>query len=280
MSLFDRTVAIVTGAGNGIGRATARALAREGARVVVCDLGCDREGRGQDPAIAERVAAEIREEGGEAATFTGSVATPEGARDAVARAVEAFGGLDVLVCATGIRRDQALGRVDPEAWRAVLDAHAGATLWCVQAAVPALRERGGGAIVTTTSLGALLGNHGQAATTAASASVLALTRTLAIELQRLSIRVNAVAPLAKTRLTEDLPMYEAVTSMTPAHAAAAYVFLASPLARDLSGQVLAVAGAKLAAYRMTESAGRFKDADGGVWSAAEIAEHWASIVKA
>ncbi len=279
MGLFDDKVAVVTGGGNGIGRAVALALAREGARVVVCDVGCDREGRGADQAVADAVASEIRATGGEARPSHESVATLDGARAAIAGALEAYGALDVLVCAAGIARDQPLGHVEPDDWRAVLDAHLSSTLFCVQAAVSPLRERGGGSIVTTTSLGGLLGNHGQVAATAAAAAVFALTRTTAIELQRHGIRVNAVAPIAKTRMTEDLPMFESVTSMTAEHAAAAYVFLASHLAKDVNGHVLAVAGAKLSAYRLAASTGRFKEAGDGVWTPGEIAEHWASIVK-
>jgi NAD(P)-dependent dehydrogenase (short-subunit alcohol dehydrogenase family) len=106
-----------------------------------------------------------------------------------------------------------------------------------------------------------------------------LTRTASIELQRFGIRVNAVAPLARTRLTEDLPMFQKVESLTPEHVAPAYLFLASDLCGDLTGQVLAVAGGKLSAYRLVESPGQYKETAGGRWQAEEIAEHWEIIAK-
>src|SRR5690606_8967777 len=130
-----------------------------------------------------------------------------------------------------------------------------------------------------TSVSGMLGNFGQSNYSAAKAGIYGLTRTASIELQRAQIRVNAVAPIAKTRMTEDLPMFSKVESMTPAHVAPVHLFLASDLARDITGQVVSVAGGKLSIYKVVESAGRFKEADDGIWQAAEIAEHFQSLSK-
>jgi len=280
MGLLDAKVAIVTGAGGGIGRATALAFAREGASVVVNDLGGARDGTGSDTSAAEGVAAEIRAAGGKALANDDSVATLEGARRIIQAAVSEFGRLDVLLNNAGILRDKTLLKMDEEMWDAVISVHLKGTFLCSQAAAGQMRAQGSsGSIINTTSVSGMLGNFGQANYSAAKAGIYGLTRTASIELQRHGIRVNAVAPIAKTRMTEDLPMFEKVESMTPEHIAPAHVFLASDLASEVTGSVLSVAGGKMSIYKVVESAGKFKDADGGVWTAQEIAEHWEAISK-
>lgn len=280
MGLLEGKVAVVTGSGGGIGRAVALAFAREGARVVVNDVGGARDGTGGDETAAGRVVAEIRAAGGEATASTDSVATGEGARSIVATAVNAFGRLDVLVNNAGILRDRTLLKLDEEMWDTVLAVHLKGTFLCTQAAALQLRAQGSpGSIINTTSVSGMLGNFGQANYSAAKAGIYGLTRTASIELQRYGIRVNAVAPLAKTRMTEDLPMFAKVETMTAEHVAPAHVFLASDLASEISGAVLAVAGGKLSVYKVVESPGRFKTEQGGVWTADEIAEHWHAISK-
>jgi NAD(P)-dependent dehydrogenase (short-subunit alcohol dehydrogenase family) len=126
----------------------------------------------------------------------------------------------------------------------------------------------------------MLGNFGQANYSAAKAGIYGLTRTASIELQRYGIRVNAVAPIAKTRMTEDLPMFEKIDdSLSPEHIAPAHVFLASDLSKDVSGSVLAVAGARISVYKAVESAGKYKDSERGPWTPQEIAEHFEAISK-
>lgn len=277
MGLLDGKVSVITGAGNGIGRATALLFAREGAAVVVNDVGGPRDGSQTDPALADAVAREIVESGGRAVASHDSVATSEGAGKIMERALEAFGRLDVLVNNAGILRDKTLLKMDRERWDAVLDVHLTGTFLCIQAAVPHLRRSGGGRIVNTTSVSGLLGNFGQANYSAAKAGIYGLTRTASIELQRYGITVNAVAPIAKTRMTEDLPMFEKLSTLTPEHVAPAHLFFASELCGERSGEVLSVAGGKMSIYKVVESLGRFKEGDHGVWTAAEIAEHWAAI---
>ncbi|GMV16729.1 MAG: SDR family NAD(P)-dependent oxidoreductase [Polyangiaceae bacterium] len=280
MKLLDGKVAIVTGAGGGIGRATALLLAREGAKVVVNDVGGARDGSGESASPAETVVAEIRGLGGQAVASPQSVATRAGAEQIIATAVKEFGRVDVLVNNAGILRDKTLLKMDDEMWDAVIGVHLKGTFLCTQAAVAQMRAQGSpGSVVNTTSVSGMLGNFGQANYSAAKAGIYGFTRTASIELQRYGIRVNAVAPIAKTRMTEDLPMFEKIQSMTPEHVAPAHLFLASELSGDLTGAVLSVAGGKLSVYKVVESAGKFKDSDQGVWTAREIADHWEVISK-
>ena len=280
MGLLDGKVAIVTGAGGGIGREEALLFAREGAKVLVNDLGGARDGTGSAEDAASKVAAEIRAAGGDAAPSFDSVATPEGAAKIVAAAVSAFGRVDVLVNNAGILRDKTLLKMDEAMWDAVVAVHLKGTFLCTQAAAKQMvAQGGGGRIVNTTSVSGMMGNFGQANYAAAKAGIYGFTRTAAIELQKQRITVNAVAPIAKTRMTEDLPMFQTTAdSLTPAHIAPAALFLASDLCGDRTGHVLAVAGAQMYIYKVVQSAGKFKD-ENGVWTAQEIADNWNAIAK-
>lgn len=280
MGLLENQVAIVTGAGGGIGAATAELLASEGARVLVNDVGGARDGRGADQSAAEQVVARITQAGGVAAANHDSVATPEGAQAIIQSAVKHFGRVDILVNNAGILRDKTLLKLEEPDWDAVLDVHLKGSFLCTQAAARQLRSQdSGGSIINTTSVSGMIGNFGQTNYSAAKAGIYGLTRTASIELQRFGIRVNAIAPLAKTRMTEDLPMFAKVDSMTPAHVAPVHLFLASDLSKDITGQVISVAGGKLSIYKVVESQGRFKEGDSGIWSAEEIAEHFQAISK-
>ncbi|WP_437626322.1 SDR family NAD(P)-dependent oxidoreductase [Sorangium sp. So ce1151] len=280
MGLLDGKVAIITGAGGGIGREEALLFAREGAKVIVNDLGGARDGSGSSDAMAAQVAEEIRAAGGQAAPSFDSVTTPEGAAGIVKAAVDAFGRVDILVNNAGILRDKTLLKMDEGMWDAVVAVHLKGTFLCTQAAAKQMiAQGGGGRIVNTTSVSGMLGNFGQANYAAAKAGIYGLTRTAAIELQKQRITVNAVAPIAKTRMTEDLPMFQSAgDTLTPAHVAPAALFLASDLCADRTGNVLAVAGAQMYIYKVVQSPGKFKD-EGGIWTAQEIADHWDAINK-
>jgi NAD(P)-dependent dehydrogenase (short-subunit alcohol dehydrogenase family) len=280
MGLLDGKVAIVTGAGGGIGRAEALLLAREGAKVVVNDLGGARDGTGAGESAASTVVAEIEAAGGHALANFDDVAHVEGAQKIIDAAVSAFGRLDVLVNNAGILRDKSLLKMDEAMWDAVIAVHLKGTFLCTQAAAKQMVSQGGGGrIVNTTSVSGMMGNFGQANYAAAKAGIYGLTRTAAIELQKHRITVNALAPIAKTRLTEDLPMFQTATdSLTPDHIAPAALFLASDLCGDRTGNVLAVAGAQMYIYKVVQSAGKFKD-ENGVWTAQEIADNWDAIAK-
>ncbi len=280
MGLLDGKVTVVTGAGNGIGRATALLFAREGAQVLVNDLGGARDGSGSAPSAADAVVAEIREAGGKAEANYDNVATKEGAEAIVARAISSFGRIDVLLNNAGILRDKTLLKMSLAEWQAVLDVHLTGSFLCTQAAAQKMKEQGSGSIINTTSVSGMLGNFGQANYAAAKAGIYGLTRTASIELQRFGVRVNAVAPIAKTRLTEDLPMFEKIEdTLSPEHVAPAHLFLASSLSNEVTGVVLAVAGARMSVFKVVESPGKYKESDAGVWNAHEIADHFESISK-
>jgi NAD(P)-dependent dehydrogenase (short-subunit alcohol dehydrogenase family) len=281
MALLEGKVAIVTGAGGGIGRATALALAKEGASVLVNDHGGARDGSGQGSQPADRVVAEIRGAGGKAAPSYASVSDEAGAASLVTDAVNAFGRLDVLINNAGILRDKTLLKLQLADWQAVLDVHLTGSFLCLRAAAAKLKDQGqGGSIINTTSVSGLVGNLGQANYSAAKAGIYGLTRTASIELQRYGIRVNAVAPLAKTRMTEELPLFEKIgDSLSPEHVAPVHVYLASDLSRDVTGVTLSVAGARISQFKLVESAGRHKDEEPGIWTPAEIAEQFAAISK-
>ena len=280
MGIVDGKVVIVTGAGGGIGRAHSLLFAREGGKVVVNDLGGSRDGAGTDASLANKVVGEIRAAGGEAVANHDDVATAGGAASLVHAAVEAFGRADVLVNNAGILRDKSFLKMDEAMWDAVIAVHLKGTFLCSQVFTRQIvAQGGGGRIVNTTSVSGMLGNFGQANYSAAKAGIYGLTRTMSIELQRHRITVNAIAPIAKTRMTEDLPMFQGVDTLTAEHIAPAALFLGSDLCADRTGHVLAVAGARLYAFKVVETAGRFKETDNGVWTSREIAESWDSIVK-
>ncbi|HEY1694795.1 MAG TPA: SDR family NAD(P)-dependent oxidoreductase [Polyangiaceae bacterium] len=281
MGILDGKVAIVTGAGGGIGRAHALLLAREGAKVLVNDVGGARDGSGADGSPAERVVGEIAAAGGVAVHNDDSVATATGAAGIVRAALDAFGRVDVLVNNAGILRDKSFLKMDEAMWDPVVEVHLKGTFLCSQVfAKQVVAQGGGGRIVNTTSVSGMLGNFGQANYSAAKAGIYGLTRTMSIELQKHRITVNAIAPIAKTRMTEDLPMFQGVDTLTPEHIAPAALFLGSDLCGDRTGYVLAIAGARVYAFKVIETPGRFKETDHGVWTAREIADSWDGIVKA
>lgn len=279
MGLVEGKVVVVTGAGGGIGRAEAMLFAAEGARVVVNDVGGARDGDGQDSAMADAVVHAIKEAGGEAVASHHSVATADGAQGIIDAAVEAFGRVDVLVNNAGILRDKTLLKMTEAMWQPVIDVHLKGTFLCSQAAAKQMIKQGeGGRIINTTSVSGLLGNFGQTNYAAAKAGIYGVTRTTAIELQKHRITVNAIAPIAKTRMTEDLPMFQGLDSLTPEHIAPAALFLGSPLCEDRTGHVLAVSGSRLYCFKVVEGKGVFKDGE-QPWTADEIAEHWERITK-
>jgi NAD(P)-dependent dehydrogenase (short-subunit alcohol dehydrogenase family) len=288
MGLLDDKVALITGAGNGIGRAHALLFAAEGASVIVNDVGGARDGsesEGGGPNPADEVVKEIEAAGGRAIACYESVATVEGARAMIELGVETFGKVDVLVNNAGILRDKTFMKMDEEMWDSVLAVHLKGTFLVSQAfakhAIGRNAEGTGtrGRIVNTTSVSGMLGNFGQANYAAAKAGIYGLTRTVAIELQKHRITVNALAPIAKTRMTEDLPTFQGTETLTPEQISPAALFLASDLCGDKTGHVLAVAGARMYAFKVVESAGKFKDGPSAVWTPQEIAEHWSSIMK-
>jgi NAD(P)-dependent dehydrogenase (short-subunit alcohol dehydrogenase family) len=280
MGLMDGKVVIVTGAGGGIGRSHAMLFAREGAKVVVNDVATALEGA-REVRTADHVARELNELGASAVANFDDVATAGGSAGVIGAAVSAFGRVDVLVNNAGILRDKSFLKMDDAMWDAVVAVHLKGTFLCSQVfAKRVVAQGGGGRVVNTTSVSGMLGNFGQANYSAAKAGIYGLTRTMSIELQKHRITVNAIAPIAKTRMTEELPMFQGVDTLTADHIAPAALFLGSALCGDRTGHVLAIAGARVYAFKVVETSGRFKETDNGLWTAQEIADSWDAIVKA
>lgn len=199
---FTGQVAVITGAGGGVGRAYALDLARRGAKIVVNDLGGATDGTGGSDAMANRVCEEIRALDAEAVPNTDSVATPEGGAAIVQTALDRFGRIDILISNAGILRDKTFAKLEWTNLDAVLDVHLRAAFYVGQPAFRAMKEAGnGGKIMLTTSASGLFGNFGQSNYTAAKLGLVGLMRTLSLEGARNNIQVNAVAPVASTRLT-------------------------------------------------------------------------------
>jgi NAD(P)-dependent dehydrogenase (short-subunit alcohol dehydrogenase family) len=194
---FDGKVVIVTGAGNGLGRAYALQIAERGGKVVVNDLA----GKGNPDAAASKVAAEIKGRGGEAVANFDSVATPEGGVSITKTALDTFGRVDVVIANAGILRDRSFAKMSVEELDIILDVHLRGTVFTVQPAFNWMRENGGGRIVVTTSPSGLFGSFGQANYCAAKMGIVGLMRTLAIEGAKAGIKINALAPTAATQLT-------------------------------------------------------------------------------
>jgi NAD(P)-dependent dehydrogenase (short-subunit alcohol dehydrogenase family) len=209
------------------------------------------------------------------------VADRAGADAIVKTAVSAFGQLDILVNNAGILRDKTMLKMEDEMFDLVVRVHLRGTYLCTQAAAKHMAERGkGGRIVNTTSVSGMLGNFGQANYSAAKAGIYGFTRTCSMELKKYNITVNALAPVAVTRLTEDLPMIQAMPNakdfLSPEHVAPAALFLASDLGADQTGTILAVEGPRMYLFKMSQT-GAVTAKDGRMWTAQEIRERWGEI---
>ena len=251
MGLFDGKVAIVTGAGRGIGREEALLLAKEGASVVVNDLGGARTGEGNDVGPAQEVVDEIVAAGGKAAANTDDCSSWSGAEGLVNQAIETFGSLDILVNNAGILRDKMSFNMTEEEWDAVIKVHLKGHFAPARFAAAYWRQKSkdtgapvNAKVVNTASESGLYGNAGQANYAAAKAGIASLTIVLARELERFGVRVNCIAPVALTRLTEDLMggREGIAEQLDPANIAAGVAWLASDLSEGVSGQVLKIQG--------------------------------------
>jgi NAD(P)-dependent dehydrogenase (short-subunit alcohol dehydrogenase family) len=240
---FDDRVAIVTGAGGGLGRCHALELARRGARVVVNDLGAAVDGTGQSTSAAQAVVDEITAAGGTAVANTDSVSTPEGGRAIVAAATEAFGRVDVLVNNAGILRDAAFKNMTSEQIDAVLHVHLHGSFHVTSAVWPVMREQNYGRIVMTTSGSGLFGQFGQANYGAAKMGLVGLMNVLAIEGQRNGILVNALSPIALTRMTEGT-MGDVVADLAPEKVTPVVIYLAHEVC-DRTAHIYRVGGSKI-----------------------------------
>ena len=250
---FDGDVAIVTGAGRGLGRCHALELARRGARTVVNDLGGDVDGDGREATPAEQVVDEIRQAGGEAVANHDNVATADGGERLVEQALDEFGGLAIVVNNAGILRDKAFHNLTPELVESVLRVHLSGAFNVTVPAWRHLRSSGYGRVVNTTSASGLFGNFGQANYGAAKAGLVGLTRSLAVEGRKVGISVNAISPMASTRMTQEL-LGENGELLAPEQVSPVVAYLCH---RDcsISGQVLSVGGGHVSAVVTSVSQG-------------------------
>ena len=251
--MVEGRVCIVTGAGRGIGREHALMLGAHGAKVVVNDLGASRDGSGDDAGPAQQVVDEIEAAGGEAAANTDDISTWDGAKQLITQAIDTFGGLDVLVNNAGILRDRMIFSMTEEEWDSVIKVHLKGTFGPSHFAAEHWRNRAkdgqanDARIINTTSASGLYANPGQTNYAAAKAGIAAFTQVAAQELGRYGVTVNAVAPGALTRLTEDLGLADDMKEKyDPRWVAPIVTWLASPLSADVSGQVIESSGITLA----------------------------------
>ena len=224
---FDNRVALVTGAGNGLGRAHALLLARRGAKVVVNDPGGARDGRGGGHAAADKVVAEIKAAGGQAVPNYDSVADKEGAKNIVKTATDAFGTLDIVVNNAGILRDKSFPNMTMEDFDFVVQVHFLGTAYVTHAAWPILRQKAYGRVVVTSSNSGIYGNFGQANYAGAKLALVGFVNALRLEGQKYNIMVNALAPVAATRMTEDLMTPEVLAKMKPEFVSPMVAYLCS-----------------------------------------------------
>src|SRR5690606_1493671 len=274
---FDGRVAVVTGAGNGLGRAYALELARRGAKIAVNDLGGAKEGGGQDSAVAQRVADEIRALGGEAIANGDSVVDAEGMQRLIAQTLEAFGRVDILIANAGIHRAASFDAMSIADFQRMFDVHIMGTLLPIKAAWPHMREQGYGRIVVTTSAAGLFGFADDAHYAAGKMAVVGLMNTLRIEGEPLGIRINAIAPIAATRMGEDAvppggwDLY--LAQFHPDFVAPGVVFLASTEAP--SGTILSAGGGVFSSVQIHCTQGAYLGTDA---NADTVAAHWSDIV--
>jgi NAD(P)-dependent dehydrogenase (short-subunit alcohol dehydrogenase family) len=246
--MLEGKVVIVTGAGGGIGRDIALAMAREGAKVVVNDIGASVAGEGQDAGPAQAVADEIKALGGAAVANTDSVSESASAARIVGTALEAFGRLDVVVNNAGILRDRFFHKMSPEEWDAVIKVHLYGTFHVSRAAATHFKEQESGCFIHMTSTSGLVGNFGQANYAAAKLGIAALSKSIALDMQKFKVRSNCISPFAWSRMIGSIPTetpeeqarVDRLKQMTPAKIAPLAVCLASDAAADVNGQIFAV----------------------------------------
>ena len=273
MGMLDGKVALVTGAGGGLGRAHAMLLAREGASVVVNDLGGARDGTGSSNTMAQNVVEEIKAEGGQAVANYGSVTDRNDAVAMVEETVSAFGKIDILIANAGILRDKSFNNMDDEMWDVVMDVHLRGTYLSTKAAYDKMIEQGnGGRIIMTSSTSGLLGNFGQTNYGAAKAGIAGFMRCLWLEGIKYGITVNVLAPTATSRLTTDILPEEVQENFPPEAVSPAVVWLCSDEAKEISGQQWLVAGnnVSLLSWQITPIATR--NLSEGFWEVEEIGE--------
>jgi NAD(P)-dependent dehydrogenase (short-subunit alcohol dehydrogenase family) len=268
--------AIVTGGGRGIGRGIAMLLAKEGARVVVCDIGASLQGAGLDADPAQETVAAIKKAGGQAIASTLSIVEPKNAEQIVKTALDAFGRVDILVNNAGILRDVIFHKMSWSDWSDVIAVHLNGSFNMSRAVAGHFREQNSGSFVHMTSTSGLVGNFGQANYMAAKMGIVGLSRGIALDMARFNVRSNCIAPFAFTRMIQSIPAQseadkrrvKAFEQMTPEKIAPLAVYLASAAAAGISGQILSVRNNEIYLFNQPRPIQTIHRADG--WTPAKL----------
>ena len=277
--MLENKVAVVTGAGRGIGREIALLMASKGAKVVVNDLGAELDGEGADATPAAQTASDIKRAGGEAVINGDSVADADGAQRIIEQAVDTFGRIDVLVNNAGILRDKIFHRMEREDWEAVIGVHLMGSFYTSSAAAAHFRKQEGGAYVHFTSTSGLIGNMGQANYAAAKLGIMGLSKSIALDMKRFNVRSNCIAPFAWSRMIGSIPVnspeqqarVEKLRQMTPAKIAPMVAYLASDRAAHVTGQVFGVRNNEIFLFSQPRPVRSVQRGEG--WTPESIAEH-------
>lgn len=267
---FDGRVAVITGAGGGLGRTYALELARRGAKVVVNDLGGRADGTGSSHSMADKVVDEIEQAGGKAIPNYDTVSTPEGGEGVIRAALDAFGKVDIVINNAGILRDKTFAKLEPADLEAVIDVHLKGGFYVSQPAFRVMKENGFGRFLFTSSAAGLFGNFGQTNYGAAKMGLIGLMHVLSVEGAKYNIRSNAIAPIARTRLTEDL-LGPIVEFLDPETVTPLVVYLCSEQC-ELTHEIFSVGGGRFARIFVGLTPGWIAG-KGAVVSAEDVAAH-------
>lgn len=283
--MVEGKVVVVTGAGGGIGREVALLMAQHGARVVVNDVGASVSGEGQDVGPAQKVVDEIKAAGGQAVANTDSVSDPGSAARLIDQAVQTFGRIDVVVNNAGILRDRFFHKMTAEEFDAVLKVHLYGSFYVSRAAANHFKEQESGCFVHMTSTSGLIGNLGQANYNAAKLGIMALSKSIALDMEKFNVRSNCVAPFAYSRMIGAIPTdtpeqqarVEKIKQMTPAKIAPICVYLASDQAEEVNAQVFAVRNNEIFLMSQPRPIRSVQRSEG--WTPQSLAEHGMPALK-